>query len=453
MAMSIRKRMNLLAWVLAVGLLASGCNPDRLPPTPVEVDRPLLADEVLEPAPGSIMVDPAGRIVVNFSEPMDPESFEGHLLVKDPAGEAATGSIEAQGTAVLFTPEPPLAPATLYSVELRGRIRDANQNSIELNGQPVLDDTTLIYRAWLFTDGSYAAAGAPRSFVLDLRGRLWQVSGLAEVAGTITDGLGTAPRGLAFAAGRVVSLNSRENRAVLYDAQTQALVAALDVPRDPGFVAARGGDAYVVSAAGKAITKIDVANARVAGRIDLDFFPGMIAVSPDGARLYTLDQVTGDLVTLDAATGQVLARLEKAVRTPVTGELLVDPASGRLYVADTRGDRLLAVDPSGSDVVATYGADTVEGPWKPFKLALNDGTLWVVPHGTAALYRMDLAAGTVVQDYAFALPLKGIEVLPGGNPVLVLTGAEALVMDAPTGTVLRSVALVDANPDAAVTVR
>lgn len=429
----------------------SGCNPDRLPPTPEEVDRPLLAQtDVVSPGSEAIRVDADTDVRIRFNEPMDPTSFEGHLLLKTPDGQAVSGSYVAEGSEVVLRPAAALATARLHQVELRGRVRDAHGNTIELNGQPVLDDTTLIYRSWFFTSGDYDAGAEPKSYVLDTRGRLWTVSGFVEETGRITRGLGAAPKGLVRSGDRIAVLNPTARKAVFFEAASGDSVGSAAVAQDPVALAASGGTLYVVSAQGKAVTRIRVSDGSAQGTLPLGFFPGTIAMAPDGSTLFTLDQVTGNLVAVDPQSGATRVAAARLVRIPITGEMSVHPSTGEVFVADTRSGKVHVMAPDGSGPVRSYGP--VSATWKPFKLVFSGEELFVSNQNATDLVLLNTATGETVGTYSFDAPVKGLEVLPGGNPILVLSGVRLLLVDVESGMILRAVDLPDSNAESVLTV-
>ena len=436
----------------ALLLAAAGCEPDRLPTAPTEVDRPLLdRQSPLVPTPGALYVDQGASVVLRFNEPMDPTTFEGHFLVRRPDGTVEEGSYAAEGTSVRFTPSAPLQPATRYAVELRGRVKDANGNSIERNGVVVLDDTTLVYRDWFFTEGAYVSDAVQRLFVLDRRGRLWPVDSLQTAREPLEENLGNAPRGVVVAAGRAASVNPGGREVVFYDVVSGALVGRAAIAAGADFLGASGGTVYAVHPGGKLITVLDAASASVTRTISLAFFPGEIALSPDGARLYTINQVTGDLVTLDAASGAVTATLPALIRPPLAGTMGVHPTTGRVYVADPGNGVVHVVAPDGTAEIASIGDPGGAEGWRPFRVQATEAALYVAPTAGAAVYRLSLD-GVLQRTFALPSAAKGFTVLDGGTPLLALSGSEVTVFDTATGETLRTVLLPGSNPDRVVAV-
>ena len=435
------------SFALAALVALGGCEPDRLPTAPTEVDRPVLdLASPLAPTPQALYVDLETSVVLRFSEPMDPTTFEGHFLVRRPDGTPEAGTFTAEGTAVRFTPAQPLQPATRYRVELRGRVKDANGNSIERNGTVVLDDTTLIYRDWLFTEGAYVSPTVQRLFVLDRRGRLWPIDSLQTARETVTEGLGNAPRGVVMAGSRAAAINPSGREVVFYDVVTGVLAARAPIAAGAEFLDASGGTVYTVHPGGKQISVIDAASAAVTRTISLPFFPGEIALSPDGARLYTINQVTGDLVTIDAVSGAVAATLPALIRPPLAGTISVHPTTGRVYVADPGNDVLHVVAPDGTAEVASIGDPGGTEGWRPFRVQATEDALYVAPTGGAAVYRLSLD-GALVRTYPLPSVAKGLLILDGGTPLVALSGSEVTVFDTVTGERLRQIDLPGSNPD------
>jgi hypothetical protein len=99
-----------------------------------------------DPADSEIDVQTGQRITATFSETLDPASCDGlHFFVEGPGGVPVSGTVTCSGlvqTTIIFTPQGPLAPGTLYQATLTGDIMD-------LSGNMMGSDFV-----WSFTTGS-----------------------------------------------------------------------------------------------------------------------------------------------------------------------------------------------------------------------------------------------------------------------------------------------------------
>jgi YVTN family beta-propeller protein len=147
--------------------------------------------------------------------------------------------------------------------------------------------------------------------------------------------------------------------------------------------------------------------------------PRHLALSPDGRTLYVADSGSGTLRVVDTSSGEVStlagtagqkAHLdgvgaEARFRTPLG--LALDAASGRLYVSDSAGHTLRAVDVATRQVSTLAGTDrasgVADGPLAeaffkgPGGLALDasGASLYVADTSNHVVRRVDLKAGSV----------------------------------------------------------
>ncbi len=69
-------------------------------------------------------------IVVTFSEPMDPDNVEGALYLQKPDGSIVSGEIEIYNPKIVFIPDSPLDPNTLYTVFISDELKDLSGNNL-----------------------------------------------------------------------------------------------------------------------------------------------------------------------------------------------------------------------------------------------------------------------------------------------------------------------------------
>ncbi len=159
----------------------------------------------------------------------------------------------------------------------------------------------------------------------------------------------------------------------------------------------------------------------------IDEIGGKALLSPVGValgdgRIYVSDSVLGRVFVLDRA-GALVTSIDTIERP--TG-LAVDPATGRLYVADTLDHRIAVFEADGTPRFAFGGRGTAETEFNyPTHLAVRDGRLYVNDTMNFRLQTFDLD-GAFVSSFGthgdgsghFAQP-KGVAVDGAGHVYVV----------------------------------
>ncbi|PJA96195.1 MAG: hypothetical protein CO129_07865, partial [Ignavibacteriales bacterium CG_4_9_14_3_um_filter_34_10] len=165
-------------------IFITGCTKDREPTAPNEIQRP--KSLFITPSAGKLAVSKNEKIKMIFDEQMDLSTFPGHFTLKDLQGNNIDGSFSKDDSTVIFSPFSALSKSSFYFAELRGRVRDVNRNSIELNNEAILNDTTLLLSTWLYTEGDYSNGGFYNVYVRDKKdGQIIFLSNLDSVLNPI----------------------------------------------------------------------------------------------------------------------------------------------------------------------------------------------------------------------------------------------------------------------------
>ncbi|HOC25185.1 MAG TPA: Ig-like domain-containing protein, partial [bacterium] len=151
-----RNHMRMLLPLAVFAMLQAGC-PNREPVAPIEITRP--KEKAVIPAAGTLAVPLDASIQFQFTEPMSLPSFTGRVWLQNLGGSPLPGSCSQVDSTVFFKPDAPLDKATLYTVELRGGIRDARMNTIEVNSTGAFSDTVVVTSTWFFSAGDYSIGG------------------------------------------------------------------------------------------------------------------------------------------------------------------------------------------------------------------------------------------------------------------------------------------------------
>lgn len=417
-------------------LLMFGCAEDREPTAPTEIERPKSLS--INPAAGDLIVPINSTIQMVFDEPMDVSTFNGHFILKDQNGNVVDGSFSTSDSIVSFTPNSVLQKSTIYYAELKGRIRDANGNSIQVNNEPILDDTTVILSTWFYSAGDYSDNGFYNVYVRDKKdGRIVLINQLDSVVSQMT-GL-TSPEGLAISedGNNLVICNTNKNEVILANAQNAIGTDTIDVATNPTACITFGNYTYVISVNGKALTKINLNTKTIENSFTLNFFPGKLAISNDGNTVYTFDQVTRALVLINTFDGTIIKRINGAISNLVLGEIKVDASTGNVYLCDAKGAKIKVTDADGNSVQNYIQFSTgVE----PIDIVFNGSEAYVIAGNS--IYKIDKSTGTIQDTLVFTTNVKSLCIIPSGDIMYVSLATKLAVIDFKTFYMLNEIDLI-----------
>jgi YVTN family beta-propeller protein len=416
----------------------AGCLPEREPTAPVEIQRP--EPKSIEPAAASLVVPRTTSVTMRFDDRMDPASFTGRFVLRPLFGMPATGELRVQDTVVTFLPTLPLESGTVYEASLRGSVRDANGNTLQMNSVPVLDDTTLILSTWFYTEGDYSSGGYHRVYLRDRKEGNVRVYGTLDSLETTVGGF-TAPEAMALSPdGSLLFLsNTGADRVDVVNTATNTPAGQITVPDYPSSMAVSGGSLWVICINARRLVRIDIAARTVSSNLPLTFFPGRLAVSPDGQTLYTIDQTSRDLVLLRASDGGVIKRLANAVTQIVVGELIVHPVTGDVYVCNTRGPNIRRTDGAAGSFQTLHSYGT---GWEPATLVFDPAgnSEYCVAAGRSVI-KYAAGSDTPVDTVSFAGSVKSLTVIPTGELLYLTSNVSVVIVDVRTLTVLEEIQL------------
>jgi DNA-binding beta-propeller fold protein YncE len=421
-----------------LGGVLAGCLPDRGPTAPVSIERP--NPKYMSPGSGELIVPRVAPVRMAFTEPMDLNTFPGHFVLRDFSGIAVSGSFSAHDTSVLFLPTQQLQPSALYEATLRGRVRNARNMTVQLNNEPVFDDTTLLMTTWFYTEGAYSDNGFFPVYLRDRKEEKVRFFGHLDSALTTAPTPG-APEGMAVTADGswIYVAGTTQDNVLVVNTQTAVVDKAISVAQYPSAVAAYGTTVAVISINGRALTKIDAGSQTVSSTASLTFYPARLAVSNDGATLFTFDQVTRDLVLLRESDGTVIKRVAGAFTQLVAGDIVVDGSSGLVYVCDAKGLKIKSTDAAGSafQTVRTFGAGI-----EPVALAFSPtipGEYYVA--AGKFMFKCALSDAVPLDTLALSAAVKSVAVVPSGDILYATYGSDVVIVDARTFTLLKDIQL------------
>ena len=200
--------------------------------------------------------------------------------------------------------------------------------------------------------------------------------------------------------------------------------ATVEVGSHPAHVVAdRNGRAYVALSGGDEIAVVDLAQAKVIGRIGTGAFPHGLRLSPDGSELYVANVEDGSVSVIDTAS------LTEAARIPVGAapvQVGFTPDSSRVYVSLRDENRVAVIDTATREVT-----DRIEvGPNPIQMIATPDGRqVYVANQGTEAAPNdtvsvIDTATGEVIKTLKTGLGAHGVSASADGAFVFVTNIAD-----------------------------
>lgn len=433
-------RIKVLNKTLLIGistfmLAYTGCMRNREPTEPTPIARPKA--NATSPASGTLKIPLDTKITVSFTEAMDINTFANHFYVEDYTGKKVDGTLSSVDTNIVFTSLQPLEGSTLYRVILKGRVRDIYENSIEYNSRAILDDTTTIISNWFYTVGKYSENGYYHIFVRDRqKGSIYTYSYLDSLASTV--GQFNAPLGMNVSSdgSYLIVSNTGNNEIDLVSTSSGQTDQKISVPQNPSTIVVSGDYAYVVSDYGKAITKINIPSKAIDKELNLNFYPGKLAVSGDGKILYTLDQVTRDLVLVDASTGNEIKRVSNGFQKIVQGEIRYEGGSDQLYICDAKGNQVLKADKNGNSIIT---AITFPTGIEPSDIQFDDSFVYV--SAGSSIYKYDKQSFVAVDTLSFAENVKSLTIIPTKDLLYAVSINSVIVVDLNSFHVLRNIGL------------
>ena len=412
-----------------------GCLPNREPTAPTEIQRPQAL--YIEPEEGKLIVPITTSILMYFSEPMDPSTFNGRFKLYDIDSNFIEGNFIQKDSIIQFIPKTTLKKSTIYYGELRGRVRDVNRNSITKDNNPVWDDTTLLLKNWFYTEGNYSDGGFYDVYLRDKKDG--KIISFKRVDSTfyLVENL-SAPDGFNVSSdGKyLVIANTTKNQVQVVSTNNGNILANFDVAQNPITVKTFNNFAYILSVNGRAITKINLLTLQIEKVINLNFYPGKLEVSRDQTKLYTLDQSTRDLVIINSENGTIIKRVRSAVTNLVVGEIKFNSAKDKLYVCDSKGRKVKIYDENGNFIndFAVFDVGI-----EPIDLYFLNNKIHIVAGNS--IFFFDEETGNREYLLSYSIPVKSTCIIPSGDLMYVVLTSSVQILDYRTKFLLKTINL------------
>lgn len=212
------------------------------------------------------------------------------------------------------------------------------------------------------------------------------------------------------------------NRVYVIDTATNTVVSSVATAAQPSGVTfnTNGTRAYVSNGSGSVdVFNVDAATGALSAVTNIDTGGGsglrQISVSPDGSRVYAVDQSLDQVVVIDTGTNTVLTNV--TVGDQPLG-IAVSPDGSRLYVTNFTDDTLSIIDAGTNSVTATIGLDFGGTLGRgPDSVAVSpDGRfVYVANRTTGNVSIVNAATDTTVAVTAAGPQANGVAVSPDGS--------------------------------------
>ncbi len=346
-----------------------GCMPDRMPPAPVEIDRP----EFLGFAPqdsGVLNVPLTDPVIMFFNEEMDVSTFPDNFELTSISG-AILGTFskpDSNKHVVIFTPSEPMNPAEVYHATVHGGVKDIHGNSMI---SPIKEDEP--QSTWFFTTGQYAEGGFPHVFVTDkvAGDRLYLVGNLNQYLQAYDGVVSTSSRMRVTPDGsKLLVTNTEINGTVtVIDPATLQVKATIPVDRGPDDIFVTNTQAFVVNKSERSISVIDLTTFQVTTTITFTdgFRPRDIVYSEATGKIFVSSNSLsnyGTIRVIEAADPTNYHDLTNVLPRKRSRDMEISPDGGTIFIAEDYTPTVVILDARSEEVLNTLSLEftrTVDG--------------------------------------------------------------------------------------------
>jgi DNA-binding beta-propeller fold protein YncE len=244
----------------------------------------------------------------------------------------------------------------------------------------------------------------------------------------------------------LVATHPCDNAVSILDPNDPAGTRVITLDGDPVAVAAVAGRAFIAttSASHDAAYVLDLDTGTMVSAHPLEFTITSMAVSPDGARVFTgrTGRLGNDIAIVDLAT-EAVTSIAITAREAAIVEVIRADAGGLLYagVSGFRDGEVVVVDVAAQRVVATM---RVGAPVRDITLSADDVVAYVLTHhprGAAAVLRIDLVRRVIGAVVEVGESATHVAMSPDGAEVFVMDRDGVAVICTSTGAVFDRIAV------------
>ncbi len=233
-----------------------------------------------------------------------------------------------------------------------------------------------------------------------------------------------------------IILADEANALLAVDLSTGKVTARLPLPGAASDLDINAGQAAVAIPARNTILRVNLPDLKLTGTTDVGVPCGVLRFRKDGETILAGAAASREIVSIDCATGRLLARLPLPIAPT---QFCFNTDGGQMFVTGAGEDAVAIVDPFQNEVDQTVLAGRT-----PYAMAVSDQR--------NLLFVTNLESGDLtILDIETRAPAASVHV--GENPgevVLTPDGEYALVLDRRTGnvSVVRIPTVLDHNPGA-----
>ncbi|XVV15818.1 CARDB domain-containing protein [Actinoplanes sp. CA-131856] len=255
-----------------------------------------------------------------------------------------------------------------------------------------------------------AAATRTLAYVLDISADVVKVIDVATRAITATVRVGPYPLFLAMTkdAANVYVTNNSGNSVSRIDTATNTVTRNYPVNK-PKYIAVSPDGAKVYTSSDNVVASINTATGATVTKPIGTYLRGLV-VSPDNATVYALESTTGDVLVLDAATLAVTSTISVTTSTP--GAIALSPDGQRLAVSNIHDNTVSVVDTTNGTVTGTA---PVTGPNDVSYSA--DGSRLFLSGSSSGLTIVDTSDNTIEANVPLPAGTYTVAPTPDGKQV------------------------------------
>ena len=429
------KNFLIVTILLFVGL--TGCLPDRMPPDPVENQRPEFRyfgqnDSAALNIP---LNDP---ILMVFSEKMDLSTFPDNFKVQSISG-AITGTFEYVSgidSAVHFVPTQNYNPAEVYTISISGGVRDVHGNSMIA---PYKEDQPIT--TWFFTTGQYATNGFPYIFIRDKSQKqiIHRVGKINQYLDSLymqadeedyqTSNLKFTPDGQYLL---VLNIKISKGTVTVIDPQTLSTVKVLEVGLGPKAITFMDNNmAIVANNSAKSFSVIDLSSLTVLQTIAFsdNYKPKGVVYSSLTNRLYFFSSNNYKIRVVNASDFSVEKDLENIlVNKKKAADMEITPDGAFVYIAEDRSDKVIVLNTETEDVktIETGYGYNIDGAMSQDAYFLNFFRK-VDKEFVGGILKIDLASQSVVDQMIWEKDMEEMDLTNGDELLYTITPQDSTV--------------------------
>ncbi len=377
---------------LVIVFLRQGCMPDRMPPAPVEIDRPQFLGFAPQDS-GALNVPLTDPVIMFFNEEMDLTTFPDNFELTSVSG-AIAGTFakpDSNKRVVIFTPSEPMHPAEVYQATVHGGVKDIHGNSMI---SPIKEDEP--QTTWFFTTGKYAEGGFPHVFVTDkvfgdrvyLIGNLNQYLQLFEGVVSTSSRLRVTPDGSKL----LVSNTEINGTVTVLDPATLQVSTTVSVGRGPDDIFVTNSQAFVVNKSERSISIIDLNSLQVTSTITFDdgFRPRDLVYSQPTNKIFVSSNALSSFSTIrviDAMNPSNYHDLSGVLPRKRSRDMEISPDGRYVFIAEDFTTTVVVLDAQSEQVVKTLNLEftrTVDGCTGPlaYYVAMYGGGVYKIDYQT-----------------------------------------------------------------------